>query len=120
MFLSLAILNLDSADTISYEDEAAHLDTTASMLRDQGYELLASYHSLVFQSCLHDAPRSMKAVQLARTLYQPLFIRYGFKLCLEFHVHRFKLPVNGVVYIGDGSLGTSKADCPESKRISEE
>lgn len=86
--------------------------------------LIGNYHVPLYPSCFHEDAyhfQSQEALDLSRKLLEPLFVQYQFKLCFENHVHKFKRskPINGVVYIGDGSFGVDAVskECPPENRI---
>lgn len=121
----VALLTLDTGYTKTYEEEAQYIEEMAKKFSQQNYVMMANYHVPLYPSCfVEDANhfQSQEALDLSRKYFEPLFVKYQFKLCFENHVHKFKRtkPINGVVYIGDGSFGVEGTDCPKEHRIDDD
>ena len=68
----------------------------------------------IYPSCFHSSHfQSPSALNDSHIYYESVFVKYNYTLCFENHVHKLKrtLPINGVVYIGDGNMGVDEEPC---------
>jgi len=118
----VSFIILDTGHITPYEDQVDWLKTQLEATKDLPL-CLAVYHVPLFPS--HRNYMDSRSVR-GRELWQPLFEEYRITTGLEHHDHTFKRtkpmtgeevdPENGIVYLGDGSMGIIPRTITEENR----
>jgi hypothetical protein len=119
----LGILALDSGVAVEISSQARIIDMYLKQWKSEGRLSMTAYHVPAYPSYRSFSDANSAKI---REVWSPLFEKYNLSLALEHHDHKYKrtypirggavLPgnssLNGVVYVGDGSMGVW-----DSKRI---
>jgi len=113
---------LDTAYTISAEDNVAYVDATMPSASDSIN--FAVYHVPLYAANNDDAD---KGSYLRELWPKNIFDKYGFQACFENHAHAYKrtkrlvnnsvVESGGTIYLGDGKMGVSGLSVPGESQI---